>query len=352
MAAEAQPPPIPSQALYVSGSDAAVFQKKKLDRSGAVKPNFAFTNATGFGFAGIAFDGSGTMWMSYCDAQGQLWSLSQETLKKLRNHRVVSPDVIISLLATSQNFEIYPCGSDIQFDSAGNLWVQVSYDGASPNVLRYTPGQLTQTGEPLPSTTLNVPQLCSTYDGEGCYVSDMKLDANDNLWLLGDSVSSSIDQLELVEFTPDQLAPGGNLSLAPALTLVLSSSPNDIPFAKAMAFDSAGNLWVAFKDTQLWMYPASELMGSGTVEVQPTVILSSTTWKNGYQTIESEQGMAFDTFGDLWVSSLAPGVLAKFTPDQLLSSGIPTPASFIYSNKNRTNLESPTYLTFGPLLPH
>ncbi len=341
-----------SQALYVSGSNVAVFQKKKLNRSGSVKPNFAFSNSTGFGFEGVAFDSSAMMWVSYCDAQGQLWGLSQETLKKLRHHHAVNPDRVISLLAVSQNFEINPCGDDIQFDSAGNLWVQVSYDGASPNVLGYTPGQLTQTGEPLPSTTISVPQLCSTYDGEACYISDMKLDSQNDLWLLGDSVSSSINQLEAIEFTPAQLAPGGNLSLIPTLTLVLATSSTGAPFGKKMAFDPAGNLWVAYEDTQLWMYPASDLIGAGTIELQPSIILSSTIWKNGYQTIDFEQGIAFDTLGDLWVSSFAPGVLAKFTPDQLLSSGSPLPAAFIYSNKNLTNLDVPTYLTFGPLLPH
>jgi secreted PhoX family phosphatase len=111
---------------------------------------------------------------------------------------------------------------------------------------------------------------------------------------------------------------------------------------------------------------ASNLTGSGTSTTSPSVTLSSAAFVStkAFGTLASfanPAGLAFDSAGDLWVANqssqtgqgkrLGDGSIVEFTPSQLTASGSPVPVRGILANKNETNLGAPIYITFGPPLP-
>ncbi len=93
---------------------------------------------------------------------------------------------------------------------------------------------------------------------------------------------------------------------------------------EAIAFDGAGNLWVAFSgvpESFIKKYASSDLGSSGGPSPSVTISGSSLSSLNG-----GPVGLAFDAEGGLWVVNFFTNTLLKYGSDQLLSSGSPTPA--------------------------
>jgi len=101
------------------------------------------------------------------------------------------------------------------------------------------------------------------------------------------------------------------------------------PDFPSLTFDNAGNLWVGFVADQ----------GSGVGELSRNQLNASKTHLAFHVTLSYEENpnplffpesIAFDPAGDLWVASTASTInLVEYTPDQLKTSGGPTPASTI-----------------------
>jgi sugar lactone lactonase YvrE len=113
-------------------------------------------------------------------------------------------------------------------------------------------------------------------------------------------------------FTPSQLATTGTPTPAVEITSTYSGAePN------GLAFDSKGDLWVSsFNGGPVAEYTASQLATSGSPT--PAVLIhnpGSTSW-----------GLSFDTAGNLWVGGYSSGQLWEYAPSQLAASGTPTPA--------------------------
>jgi hypothetical protein len=241
----------------------------------------------------------------------------------------------------------------MQFDSSGNLWVHVTADGlvGTDFIEEFNPGQLAETGNPAPVTSVTTSALCN--DIGGCGPWDTTLDAAGNLWMVGYSGPTTDQTIEAVEFTQTQLSAGGSLNLVPALTLEIVTEPYPDPGA-VIRFDHAGNLWIGRNESSVFgygeilEYPAAELNATGVISPTPAISLTSILLDNAY-TLGPITGMAFDDVGDLWVAN--SGAVSELTPDQLLSSGSPTPRAFIYQNRNLTNINLPGLLSLGPMLP-
>jgi secreted PhoX family phosphatase len=160
-----------------------------------------------------------------------------------------------------------------------------------------------------------------------------------------------------MQFTPDQLATGGDLT--PNLIVSLGA---DVP--QDISFDHAGNLWTVanprddIAGSQLQMYTAAELSGSGTITPTPAVTITGARIprENESKSLFCSDGMAFDAAGNLWVantctdSKFGLGSIVEFTSDQLTTSGAPIPSLFWNPNKPNKNLYEPSLLTFGPPL--
>jgi DNA-binding beta-propeller fold protein YncE len=142
---------------------------------------------------------------------------------------------------------------------------------------------------------------------------------------------------------------GGSSQVNPDIT-ISSSSFGD---PRAIAFDGTGDLWLADATGKLLEFAAADLGMSGILT--PKVIITATpvvTLDGIALSLDFPEGVAFDPAGNLWVANLESdnaGSLAEFTPAQLASSGSPSPMVFLDSDIFGTNLHQPSQITFGPI---
>ena len=177
-----------------------------------------------------------------------------------------------------------------------------------------------------PGSTGNVAPT-STVSGVGTTLNTpyyMALDPSGNVWVANFAANT------VVEYTQTQLAVGG----APAPTVILSTTAaNSLDGPSYLAFDRAGDLWVANKSTpttgSVVEFTPSQLAASGTPT--PTVTITS----NGSGSINLPVSLAFDGQGNLWVGNLTgsatTSTIVSFTPAQISASGNPTPTVTIGS---------------------
>jgi sugar lactone lactonase YvrE len=126
----------------------------------------------------------------------------------------------------------------------------------------------------------------------------------------------------LVGYTSTQIATSG--APVPTITIGPADSSLDGPFT--LAFDATGYLWVVnLIGRNVVAYSPQQLSSSGAPT--PAMTLSST------DTLKNPEGIAFDARGNLWVTS-APAItgdsaaassLQSFTPIQLSKGGAQTP---------------------------
>ena len=213
----------------------------------------------------------------------------------------------------------------VTFDSAGNLWVidpGATVNGAAntPALIKFTAAQLAALGttpnpEPMEivtSTDLAFPQQ-SVFDSAG------------NQW-----VSDHTNNTVLV-FSAAQLAASGTNATTPSV--VITSTTFNGPLG--IAFDSAGNLWVANNGgdnpgTTIVEFAKASLPtpGTGTVNqaMTPTITLSD----DGNGSVQAPWQLQFDSSGNLWSSNAAtPFTLVEFAKASLMATAAPTPMTTI-----------------------
>jgi hypothetical protein len=103
-----------------------------------------------------------------------------------------------------------------------------------------------------------------------------------------------------------------------------ASFTNSMDGPTTLAFDPAGDLWVANDNTSnpaLVEFTRAQLRTPNPV---PSVAISSTTGA-----LANPFGMAFDRQGNLWVVGNSMGRVFKYTKEQLARSGSPTPSATI-----------------------
>ena len=170
-----------------------------------------------------------------------------------------------------------------------------------------------------PGATGNVAPV-STVSGVGTTLNTpyyMALDPSGNVWVANFAANT------VVEYTQAQLAVGG----APAPTVTLSATASSIDGPSYLAFDRAGNLWVANQVASttgsVVEFTPSQLTTSGAPTPKVTVT------SNGSGSINSPSSLAFDGLGNLWVgndtSASTTSNIVSFTPGQISTSGNPTP---------------------------
>jgi streptogramin lyase len=115
----------------------------------------------------------------------------------------------------------------------------------------------------------------------------------------------------------DLYAPNANGDTAPEASFI-----NGMDGPTAMAFDPAGDLWVANENTStLVELTRAQLRSRNPV---PSVTISSATGA-----LANPFGMAFDRQGNLWVVGDALGRVFEYSKGQLARSGSPTPQTTI-----------------------
>lgn len=285
--------------------------------------------------AGLAFDSSQNLWVTNCSdftfGTGAIAEFTAAQLADLGNNNAPIPN---TTLLDDGSLTILNCPWGEQFDAGGNLWIT---NRSIPDLVSYSPAQLAVGGALTPDTTIT----STSFDSP----RGIAFDAGANLWI----VENQNQQVLGYKAATLAAALGHSGQVNP--DIIISSPSFGDP--RAITFNSTGDLWLADATGKLLKFAAADLAAGGTLT--PTVIITATpvvTLDGIALSLDLPEGLAFDPAGNLWVANLDSdnaGSLAEFTPSQLASSGNPPPAVFLDSNVFGTNIHQPSLLTFGPI---
>lgn len=368
--AENQHPKPAPQTLWVSSSGwidgvgfIAFFSELNpvmIKRSGIPKVIMNAGNPQAFGSAGgVAFDSEKQLWVPFSGGNsvpyGAILRFTRKNIAQLAHrHRTV----VLAIYSTAAGVFDWP--TSVAFDKDGDLWV-ANHGTSAPNLVEFTPDQLTQSGTPTPHSSIDV---------SGIYmVGTINFDNNGNLWVSDPGAppanGSTVGALD--ELTADQLGSSG--ATTPHL-VVRAQKGADSSFyqpdlAGGFTFDRSGDLWVAFGvggdpaygDGVVAEFPASDLSGTGTLIEVPPVELTGTSIGSG-RSIFHPVGIAFDNLGNLWVgdttgSNSGLGHIVEFAPSDIAASGSPAPQVVLQPNLGQRgrylyNFTEPYCLIWGP----
>src|SRR5580704_1895829 len=303
--------------------------------SGNPPPQFSNESAFLLLPAGLAFDSSQNLWVSNCSdfvfGTGAIAEFTAAQLANLGSNSMPDPN---TTLLDDGSLTILGCPWGEQFDAAGNLWVT---NRTIPDLVSYSPAQLAVGGALTPDTTIT----STSFDSP----RSIAFDASANLWIVENQ------NQEILGYKAATLATALGHSGQVNPDIIISSSSFGDP--RAIAFDAGGNLWLTDATGKLLKFAAADLAMSGTPT--PTVIITATpvvTLDGIALSLDFPEGIAFDAAGNAWVANLEndnAGSLAEYTPAQLATSGSPSPAVFLDSDIFGTNIHQPAQLTFGPI---
>jgi sugar lactone lactonase YvrE len=307
-----------------SGSPQSVdrYSSAQLSKSAAA----ASTTSLGTGDPrpfGVAFDDWGNLWVAL--SHGNL--IAEYTVSQLSATNLAATAAFT--LDGNGGALNQPAG--IAFDGNGNLWVA---NAAANTVVEFSASQLA-TGGTLsvgssgsPAAFVTIAASAGSLDGP----LGIAFDFNNNLWVANGNGGT------VVEFAAGQLAASGT----PTPAVTLRDSVGSIVGPIGIAFDVAGDLWVANGNTghnTVVMFAASQLTANGAPI--PVVVLSANAGS-----LASPAGLAFDNSRNLWVANAAAPTVVQFTPQQLASSGSPVPNVIVGTRASSLGL--PVGVAFDP----
>ena len=238
---------------------------------------------------GLAFDGSGNMWVGA--------EHGQQILVYTPAQYAVSGNPTPNVILNANSFS-FSSPSNVVFDAAGNLWVVdeniVSGNGGHGEVFKYTKAQITG----LTAGTHNIDPVFGIASQYFVHLEGLAFDRSGNMWLA--------DELgvNMYQFSASQLTGTGlSQNLTPAVILsptsVAGSCTKSLDGPYGVAVDQNGNLFVSNAN----------------------------------------------------VSGQCAGSLAVFSAQSIQSTGNPVPIVFMSSDAAGTSIHDPNYLTFGPSVP-
>jgi sugar lactone lactonase YvrE len=261
----------------------------QLSHTGNVVPATAVfaSNAELIAPVGVAFDTSGALWVT---------SNSDSLLIAFAPHALASSGFADATTVISPSGGSLSAPTGLAFDPAHRLWVANSADGT---LVRFDAAQLSASGAPVPAVVVS---------GLGHPVA-LAFDDRGSLWVADNRAQT------IVEYVAGQLAVSGS----PAPTIVLSAKDRSLVRPAGLAFDRAGNLWVANTGSQAVVsFTPAQLAVTGTPAPHVVLFLASAS-------LGIPVGLAFDGDENLWVMSES-GFLAKFRPADLAATGAPSPS--------------------------
>ena len=173
----------------------------------------------------------------------------------------------------------------------GGLWIGNSINASSYELLEFGASQLVSSASPVPVATI----VGQNTNNDGVAVA---FDRQGNLW----SVNSTYGNNQITEYTTAQL---DSTNPTPVLTLTISGAFN----VQAIAFDSAGDLWMPDPlPCYFYEFKAGTLAShSGVVTLAPDVSIQPAC--NAF--VGNPIGIAFDKNWNMWVTDNG------FVPDSM-----------------------------------
>ena len=261
----------------------------QLVTGGSLSPSTRLTtiSANLFQANSVAFDTDGTMWIASQD-DATLVSFAPAVL-------VASGARTASVVITATHGSLNS-PTALAFDKQHRLWVANSANGT---LVRFDREQLAASGAPEPAVVI----------AGGGRPRGMAFDAAGSLWM-SDGLAPRV-----VKYGTAQLETSG----APVPEVTLGSFDRSLASPTGLAFDEAGNLWVANLGVQsVVAFSPDQQTRSGTS--LPHIELSSK-----FPGASLPVGLAFDAEGSLWVVS-ADGAILKYDRTIILESGSPLPS--------------------------
>ena len=161
-------------------------------------------------------------------------------------------------------------------------------------------------------------------NGPGLYDEPSVADPNEGLW-----VASGSDPA-ILRLSPSQLLSNGRQ--VPSTTVTTSSATL---FAfNALAFDSAGTMWIASADDSLLLAFTPEVLATSGLSSASTVIAPTD------RSLSAPAAVAFDRMQRLWVANFQTGTIVRFDREQLALGGAQKAAVTV------AGLTHPTALAF------
>ena len=147
----------------------------------------------------------------------------------------------------------------------------------SGHVVEFTADQLTTSGSPTPSVTLNQLPADSSIWGAVAFA----FDASGNLWIANGNYGVDGPNT-VVMFSANELVTSGD----PTPAVILRPSSGSLASPAGLAFDASGNLWVGnLTGSTVVEFTASQLVSSGSPTPNATISGSS---------LAHAAGLAFD----------------------------------------------------------
>jgi hypothetical protein len=217
----------------------------------------------------------------------------------------------------------------VTFDLNGNMWVldpSGMVNGAkTPAMFEFSAAQLTALGTnnaPAPVATITSTNLTSP--------RGMVIDSSGNAWI------TDHDSNTVIVFEQAQLGQTG----ANFFEAVLIITSGDFKGPSGIAFDGAGDMWVANNGNVPASGGATGSAGTTVVGVSaahvpavpvgsramPDVPADVTLSDDGQSSIQAPWALVFDSFGNLWSSNANSSTVVEFAKASLASSGSPAPA--------------------------
>ena len=179
-------------------------------------------------------------------------------------------------------------------------------------------------------------------------LKNIAFDGAGDLWV----ALAGTDYFHLYEFIPSQLSAGG------MQTAQLDLQSSSFLYPITWHSTRRNNLWVVYEEGiqpesdagAVQMYPAADLTGSGTIERAAAVTIGG-QGTCSVLTICMPEALAFDQSGNLWISE--PFTISEFTPTQLATANPLLAHTILVENfqkgkgRNR-NFIGAAALTFGP----
>lgn len=269
-----------------------------------------------------------------------LWVANSTNVLEFTSTELTTQGSAAAMPTLVLNSSVFAAPQGVAFDTSGNLWVidggTTSTGGkAKPALYQFTSANLSTLQSPAtatPNVTIN--SSAFTFPQQAVF------DSKGDLWV-SDNGSNAV-----FEFMPSQLMASGTADMP---NITIKSLP---PFTGALgiAFDSAGDLWVANNGANtIFEFNAAALpTASGSVILTPNIMLSD----DGHGSIQGPWALAFDSSGNLWSSNAnAPNTVVQFSKSNLTASVAPAPTITLSSTMDGGNasLNAPNGIAFDKL---